>query len=75
MLVCHPFKGNSNHTTQSSSSEDIDIYDIVAVALKFGLRMEDLKDMTLVSLSNIIYSYTRKREPMATQKDIDAFLG
>lgn len=37
--------------------------------------MEDLKDMTLVSLSNIIYSMTTERKPMATQKDIDAFLG
>lgn len=36
--------------------------------------MDDLKEMSFVSLINILYSSVEEKENKATQKDIDNFL-
>lgn len=63
-------------TPKSETDEEpLDIYSIVALAKRLNITLEDLKEMSFVSLVNILYSTIEEKEQKATQKDIDAFLG
>ena len=53
----------------------MDIYNIVALAKRLNIRLEDMKQMTFVSLMNILYSTIEEKENKASQKDIDMLLG
>ena len=60
--------------TSHQSNEPLDIYSVVALAKRLNFTFDDLKEMTFVSLVNILYSTIEDKENKATQKDIDAFL-
>lgn len=62
--------------TPSSDSEEkpIDIYEIVALAKRLNITLEDMKEMSFISLINILYSSVSENEKNAEQKDIDNFL-
>lgn len=48
----------------------------MALALRLGLSKEDLKDMSFVSLYNILVSCTnQEKERAATEADVDRILG
>lgn len=61
----------------AGESEEADIYTIVALAKRLNITLDDMKEMSFVSLFNILItsvnaqSSTRK----ATQADIDALFG
>lgn len=48
----------------------------MSLALRLGISIEDMKNMSFVSLYNILISSTnQEEEKQATQKDIDRFFG
>ena len=53
----------------------MDIYNIVALAKRLNITLEDMEKMSFVSLMNILYSTIEEKENRATQKDIDMLLG
>lgn len=53
----------------------MDIYNIVALAKRLNITLEDMKQMTFTSLMNILYSTIEEKENKASQKDIDMLLG
>lgn len=70
----HPFKGEYKKTNNSSDEEPLDIYEVVALAKRLNITLNDLKEMSFVSLVNILLSSVEEKENKATQKDIDNFL-
>jgi len=57
-----------------SDDEPLDIYSIVALAKRLNITLDDMKEMSFVSLVNILYSTVEERENKPTQNDIDNFL-
>ncbi len=59
-----------------SDDEPLDIYSIVALAKRLNITLDDMKQMSFVSLVNILYSTIEDKDETrkAKQKDIDAFL-
>lgn len=51
------------------------MYDLLAMSLKIGIRLQDWKDMDFVDLANVIYSAMPKKETEPKQSDIDYLLG
>ena len=47
-------------------------YEVVALAKRLNITLEDMKQMSFVSLINILLSTTLDNEREATQSDIDA---
>lgn len=78
-MLCPHFAGaypTSETSGQEKKTEEIDAYEIVALALHVGLKLDDLKQMSFVSLVNVIHCYFPQKEEKeltreATQKDID----
>ena len=66
---------NKEETTSNSKGKGIDVYDLLAMSLKIGIRLEDWKDMSFVGLANVLYSSMPKDKEKAQQKDIDMLLG
>lgn len=59
---------------ESSNEEPLDIYSVVALAKRLNITLDDMKEMSFVSLINILYSTIEEKENNATQQDIDSFL-
>lgn len=53
----------------------MDIYEVVALAKRLNITFEDMKQMSFVSLVNILLSSVEEKEQDATQEDIDSFFG
>ena len=70
-----PFQGNYKKIKTSNNKKDMDIYEVVALAKRLNITLEDMKEMTYVSLINILLSSVEEDETEATQSDIDAFFG
>ena len=76
MLVL-PYQGNYKEIkTNGSSDEPIDEYEVVALAKRLNITMEDMSNMSFVSLINILLSTVEEdKEKQANQSDIDKFFG
>lgn len=74
-MLYHPFQGNYKKIKTSSSDKELDIYEVVALAKRLNISLEDMKEMSYVSLINILLSSVEEDEKDATQSDIDAFFG
>lgn len=48
---------------------------MVALAKRLNITMEDMSNMSFVSLINILLSNVEEHEQKATQEDIDKFFG
>ena len=59
---------------EKTDIETIDIYEIVALAKRLNITLGDMKEMSFVSLFNILYSAVAEKENTATQQDIDVLL-
>ena len=59
----------------SSSNEPIDEYEVVALAKRLNITIDDMKQMSFVSLLNILLSTVEEKETKPTQKDIDKMFG
>lgn len=59
----------------SNEKEELDIYEVVALAKRLNITLDDMKEMSFVSLVNILYSAVKEKESKkANQSDIDSFL-
>ena len=70
----YPISESGNE--DKKKTDEIDAYEIIALALHIGLKLDDLKQMSFVSLVNVIHCYFPQKEEKeltreATQKDID----
>lgn len=71
---CLPFAGQYKKLNVSAEGEPLDIYGIVALAKRLNISLADMKEMSFVSLVNILISTIEKDEHIANQNDIDKFL-
>lgn len=72
----HPYQGNYKQINKdSSSNKELDEYEIVAIANKLNIKLDDMKQMSFVSLLNIMISNIDEKEDYATQEQIDAMFG
>lgn len=73
------FSGTLKKTSTQSSDDDepLDIYKIVALAKRLNITFEDMKQMSFISLLNILLATVEDEngEREAKQSDIDALLG
>lgn len=70
-----PYQGNYKTTSLSHSDEPVDEYEVVALAKRLGITLDDMKQMSFVSLVNILLSSVDNHEKEATQEDIDRMFG
>lgn len=72
----HPYQGNYKQIkTRSNSNDPIDEFEVVALAKRLNITMEDMSNMSFVSLINILLSSVEEHENKATQEDIDKMFG
>jgi len=62
-----------NTTTQSN--DPLDAYEIIALSKRLNITLADMKEMSFVSLVNILLSTVEEKSNNACQSDIDRFLG
>lgn len=53
----------------------MDIYEVVALAKRLNITLDDMKVMNFVSLMNILISSVEEKDSKPTQSDIDKFFG
>ena len=61
--------------TNGNNSEPVDEYEVVALSKRLGITLEDMKQMSYVSLINILLSSVEETERPANQDDIDKMFG
>lgn len=62
--------------TSGGNNKPVDEYEVVALAKRLGITLDDMKEMSFVSLMNILLSTVEEsNEKQATQQDIDRFFG
>lgn len=67
-----PFLGDYKHIPKNSDGEQADEYEVMALAKRLGITIEEMKEMSFVSLFNILIASTNTEdERQATQSDID----
>lgn len=74
----HPYQGNyKTICNNSGSDEPADEFDVVALAKRLNISLEDMKNMSFVSLANILISSIEEDSgtTMATQDDIKKYFG
>lgn len=62
------YRNKSNENNDKKT--DVDVYDIIAIALKLGIRYQDLGLMSYTTLANITDAYLPKKK-VPTQAQID----
>ena len=70
-----PYQGNYKQISTKSSNKQVDEYEIVALAKRLNITFEDMKEMSFVSLMNILLSNVEDDTREATQEDIQKFFG
>lgn len=53
----------------------MDEYEVVALAKRLNITIDDMKQMSFVSLVNILISNIEEKEHTATQEDINKYFG
>lgn len=74
----HPYQGTYKpFKVKSVASEEIDEYEIMALCKRLNITIDDMKEMSFVSLINILISSVDDEDKprQATQEDIDRFIG
>ncbi len=75
-MPVHPYQGNyKTIKTKSTNDDPIDEYEVIALAKRLNITMEDMSNMSFVSLINILLSSVEEHEQKATQEDIDKIFG
>lgn len=75
-MLVHPYQGNyKSINSTSTSDEPIDEYEVVALAKRLNITFDDMRNMSFVSLMNILLSTIDDKEKKPTQSDIDKFFG
>lgn len=76
MLVL-PYQGNYKQISTKSSSKQVDEYEVIALAKRLNITLEDMKEMSFVSLMNILLSSVEENSDtrQATEEDIRKYFG
>lgn len=75
-MAVHPYQGNyKTIKTKGNNNDPIDEYEVVALAKRLNITFDDMKEMSFVSLINILLSSVDEGEKKATQEDIDKYFG
>ena len=76
-LLVHPYQGKYKTLKKKATSDDpVDEYEVFALAKRLNITLEDMDNMSFVSLMNIlISSVDEEKEKKATQEDIKKFFG
>lgn len=70
-----PYQGNYKTRSNNTSNKEFDEYEVVALAKRLNITIDDMKEMSFVSLANILLSSVEDDEKPATQEDIDKYFG
>ena len=72
-----PYQGKYKQIkTKSNSNDPIDEFEVFALAKRLNISMEDMSNMSFVSLINILLSTIEEdKETKATQADIEKYFG
>ena len=71
-----PYQGNyKTIKTRSNNNEPIDEFEVIALAKRLNITMDDMANMSFVSLINILLSSVEEKEQTATQDDINKYFG
>lgn len=61
---------------ENQSSREVDEFEVVALAKRLNITFDDMKNMSYISLMNILLSSVESEESKnATQADIDRMFG
>lgn len=60
-------------TKGSDTGDELDMFELLALAKRLNFSFEELKEISFVSLVNILFSSVTPDTKEATQADIDAF--
>ena len=62
---------------KTTSNQPVDEYEIIALAKRLNITLEDMKQMSFVSLINTLVSYVEEKPTTrkATKEDIERFVG
>ncbi len=73
----HPFQGSYKQIKSTGNNDPVDEYEIVALAKRLNITLEDMKNMSFVSLMNILISTVEEKDvtKKATQEDINRVFG
>lgn len=77
-MLLHPYQGEYKQIPKkATSSEPVDEYEIIALAKRLGISIDEMKEMSFVSLMNILISSIDDSDgtKKATQEDIDRVFG
>ena len=74
-MDAHPYQGNYKTINSTNNNEPVDEYEVVALAKRLNITFEDMKQMSFVSLINILLSTVEEKSQSATQEDIERFFG
>lgn len=74
-MLCLPYQGNYKVKSKTSNSKEMDEYEIVALAKRQGYTLDDMKEMSFVTLTNCLLSIVEEDSKQASQEDIDRFFG
>lgn len=75
-MLVRPYQGNYKQIkTRSNSNDPIDEFEVIALAKRLNISMDDMANMSFVSLINILLSSVEEHENKATQEDIEKYFG
>lgn len=74
-MLLIPYQGSYKTKSNNTSNKEFDEYDVVALAKRLNITLDDMKEMSYVSLMNILLSTVEEDEKQATQEDIDKYFG
>lgn len=76
-MLVHPYQGDYKRLTSNTSQNDepVDEYEVVALAKRLNITFDDMKQMSFVSLINILLSTIEEKEKKPSQEDIDKVFG
>lgn len=77
-MLLLPFQGEYKDFPRKGNNNDpVDEFEIIALAKRLGISIEEMKEMSFVSLMNILISSVESEDDTktATQSDIDRIFG
>ena len=73
----HPFQGEYKQLPHNNkSNEAVDEFEVIALAKRLGISIEEMKEMSFVSLMNILISSVENdEEQKGTEDDVRRLFG
>lgn len=71
----HPYLGTYKPFKGKSSNEEMDEYELMSLCIRQGIRPDDLKEMSYVTLINTLISMVEEKEQKATPEEIKNLVG